>query len=323
VTIQKKSQQETIHSPVFIDATGDAYLALLAGAPTQQGNEEDGAMQSPTLLFRLCNVELRRLRDHLKAHPEDYVDWRMKPGKGVTAEMLERISLFLILPQALEEAEARGEYRPLIDRVMFTTIPNTKDVLVNMLRGFNIDGTRSESITDAVVQLRRNLPSLVAFFQKYVPGFENAYAAEAESEVWLRETRRIVGDYVLNTRDILLGRQFPDSIALGSYYIDVHNPADTGCSCVLSGTTYGIPYRCLLPQKIERLLVAGRCISGTHAAAGSFRVMATCMAIGQAAGAAAALTTQAGVTPRTIDTGLLRQKLLEQAALVDWPPPSA
>ena len=319
VVIQEKSGKETLRSRTFIDATGDAYLSLLAGAQIQKGREPDGEMQAPTLLFRLCNVDMRRLRDHLIAHPEDYVDWRMKPGKRVTTDMLEHISLFLIMPGALEEAAARGEYTPLIDRVMFTTIPNSKDVLVNMLRGHKIDGTRSESLTDAIVQLRRNLPSLVAFFRNYVPGFEEAYAAEAEPDVLLRETRRIVGDYVLDKEDIMNARQFADSIALGSYYIDVHNPADAGSSCVLSGTTYGVPYRCLLPKKAEGLLVAGRCISGSHEAAGSFRVMATCMAVGQAAGTAAALAAAEGIAPRALDVNKIRARLTQQGATLEWP----
>lgn len=319
LVVQKKPGRETITSEVFIDATGDAHLSLLAGAPTQKGREADGEMQSPTLLFRLCNVDMPRLRAHLKDHPEDYVDWRMKPGKKVTPQMVERTSLFLILPQALQEAEARGDYVPRIDRVMFTTIPNSDDVLVNMLRGYEVDGTRSESITDAVIQLRRDLPKLVTFFRKYVPGFERAYAVEAEPDVLLRETRRIVGEYVLNRGDVLEGRRFGDSIALCGYYIDVHNPADPGSACVLSGTTYGIPYRSLLPQTVDGLLVAGRCISGTHEAAGSFRIMATCMATGEAAGTAAAMAAEKRVAPRALDTASLRRRLRAQGATVDWP----
>lgn len=178
---------------------------------------------------------------------------------------------------------------------------------------------RSESITEAVVHLRRNLPSLVAFFRKYVPGFANSYAVEAEPDVLLRETRRIIGDYILNVGDVMEGRQFPDSIALGSYYIDVHNAGDPGNACVLSGTTYGIPYRCLLPRKVEGLLAAGSCISGTHEAAGSFRVMATCMATGEAAGTAAAVAVEEGITPRALDAARLRRRLLAQGATVDWP----
>ena len=319
IVIQKKSGRELIKGEVYVDATGDAEIAYQAGVPVHLGAAGTGAMQPPTLLFRLLNVDVVALRAHLKAHPEDFVDWRIKPGAHITPEFLDTVPVGLAFTRFLDEARANGDYDATIDRVMWAMFPNERSVLVNMLRPYHVDGTQSESITLGLSQVRRDLLKLEAFFRKYIPGCRDAYAVDVDPELLLRETRRIVGEYALTAQDVMEGRQFVDSVGLGGYYIDVHNPNDPGCACVLSEGTYGIPYRCLLPKTIDNLLVAGRCISGTCEAAGSFRVMATCMAIGQGAGTAAALAVNAGASPRAVDTAVLRQKLAAQGALTEWP----
>ncbi len=320
VEIQKRSGREIVFGDVFIDATGDAELAYRAGAPIHLGDPATGAMQPPTLLVRLLGVDVPAMRAHLQAHPEDYVNWRMRPGKTITSEFLARVPLFLAFTRQLQAAREAGDFDATIDRVMFSAMPFDRSICVNMLRPYGVDGTRSESITAGLRQLRPEVLKLERFFRKYIPGCADAYAADVDPELLSRETRRIVGEYALTAEDVLAGRQFPDSIGLGGYYIDVHNANDPGCACVLSHGTYGIPYRCLLPQKVEGLLVAGRTISGTPAAAGSFRVMATCMAIGQGAGVAAALAAQAGVAPRRVSIERLRDQLVATGALVDAPP---
>ena len=320
VVCQKKSGRELVRAAVFVDASGDAEVAHMAGAPTQRGKGETHEMQPPTLLFRIGNVNERRLRDYLKAHPDEFANWRMKPGEAVTPEFLEVTDNFLIMPRLLDEARATGEYDSPIDRIMFALLPNSRDVLVNMLRGYRVDGRRSESMTEAVRTLRRGLVPLFQFIKRHVPGFEDAFLADADTEVLLRETRRIVGHYVLTADDVLDGRQFDDSIGVGAYYIDIHNPDDPHASCRMIDHPYGIPYRCLVPLEVEGLLAAGRCISMTHEAAGSARVMAQCMAMGQAAGVGAALCVEQQTVPSDLDPRALRQRLLEARAILDWPP---
>ena len=317
--VQKKSGRELVKGEIYIDATGDAEVAYQTGAPVRVGVEESGAMQPPTLLFRLLNVDMKALRGHLKQHPGDFVDWRMKPGSEITSQFLDTVPIGLAFTRFLDQARANGDYDATIDRVMWGMFPNDRSMLVNMLRPYSVDGTSSDSITEGLKQVRRDLLKLEGFFRKYIPGCQNAYAVDVDPELLLRETRRIEGEYVLTAQDVKEGRQFKDSIGLGGYYIDIHNPDDPGCGSILSEGTYGIPYRCLLPKAVDNLLVAGRCISGTHEAAGSFRVMATCMAIGEGAGTAAALAVEAGVTPGAVDTGILRQKLADGGAYVDWP----
>ena len=128
------------------------------------------------------------------------------------------------------------------------------------------------------------------------------------------QARRIVGQYVMNRDDILSCRRFDDAIAVASYPIDLHRPNDTGCTLEWCGDCYDIPYRCLLPQKIDNLLVAGRCISTTHEAMAAIRVMSTCMAMGEAAGRAAAVAVAEAVSPSRISVRRLREELLARGA---------
>jgi len=150
-----------------------------------------------------------------------------------------------------------------------------------------------------------------------VPGFENARIAATATQIGVRESRRIVGDYTLTRDDIVAGRTFDDAVARSAYPIDIHNPSGSGTTThrLPPGTSYEIPYRCLVPRAVDGLLVAGRCISTTHEALASTRLTPTVMTLGQAAGSAAALAVEGGVTPRAVDPRALRERLI--AAGVD------
>ena len=154
-----------------------------------------------------------------------------------------------------------------------------------------------------------------------VPGFENSYLEETGIQVGIRETRRIIGEYQMTGRDVLHAQKFPDVIARGAYPIDLHSPDFSGGGVVglqlKPGQSYDVPYRCLVPMTIDNLLLSGRCISVSHVALGSVRIMPIASATGQAAGAAAALCVQKGVTPRNLTYADLRQALISQGANLD------
>ena len=163
------------------------------------------------------------------------------------------------------------------------------------------DRTNAESITKATIEGRRQAFHMIPVFRKYVPGMENCYLISTAALLGTRESRRIVGEYVLTDEDILAEKTWDDSIGYGSFFIDVHNCTGPGMDKETyrphKGFKYQIPYRCIVPQKVDNLLVAGRCISVTHRALGSTRVMPQCGLLGEAAGAAAALSLKAGCTP--------------------------
>ena len=167
--------------------------------------------------------------------------------------------------------------------------------------------------------------SIVAFVRKYVPGFEDAYLLRSPVHIGVRETRRIVGEYVFGAADVVEARKFEDAICRLAYPVDVHSGTGKGYSkceerigqdAPKAGDWYEIPYRCLVPLGAENVLVAGRCVSSTQAGHGAIRIMPCCAAMGQAAGTAAALSIRSGRSPREIDVNALLQELRDQRALV-------
>jgi hypothetical protein len=185
---------------------------------------------------------------------------------------------------------------------------------INGTRITEVDGTDANSLTRAELEGRLQVMNLFRFLKAHVPGFEDAYVISTAPFVGIRETRRIMGEYVLTNRDVLEGHKFDDVVVRAAYPIDIHDAQGKGITFHQVGNdgSYDIPYRCLVPLKVDNLLVAGRCISSEHEAQGSLRVMIPTMALGQAAGTAAALCSGLQVSPRELDTAVLQRKLLDQ-----------
>jgi hypothetical protein len=200
--------------------------------------------------------------------------------------------------------------------MLFFATPHANEVSVNSTRVTRVLGTDVWDLSYAEWCSRRQMRQIAAFLRRYVPGFERSYVVQSGVQVGVRETRRVVGDYQLNVDDVLGARKFDDAIARGAYPVDIHNP--TGSGTLLKrlppGEAYDIPLRCLLPKGVERVIVAGRCLSGTHEAHSSYRVMPIVMATGQAAGVCAALAARNGTLPRNIDVRDVQRELLRQGA---------
>jgi hypothetical protein len=171
-------------------------------------------------------------------------------------------------------------------------------------------------LTYAEFQSRRQMHQIANFLKRYVPGFGDSYVVQSGVQIGVRETRRIMGDYQLTADDVLSARKFPDVIARGTYPIDIHNP--TGKETILKrlppGEAYDIPLHCLLPKGLDNLLVAGRCLSGTHDTHSSYRVMPISMATGQAAGVYAALAALGNQATREVMVPSVQKELLRQGA---------
>jgi hypothetical protein len=189
-------------------------------------------------------------------------------------------------------------------------------VSVNSTRVTRVLGTDVWDLSYAEWVSRRQMRQISEFLRKYVPGFEQSYVVQSGMSVGVRETRRIVGEYQLNVDDVLSARKFDDAIARGSYPVDIHNPKGSGTILkrLPPGEAYDIPLRSLMPQKAEGVIVAGRCISGSHEAHSSYRVMPIVMATGQAAGVCAALAARHGQTPRHVPVRKVQEELLRQGA---------
>jgi hypothetical protein len=290
-----------------VDCTGDADVAARAGAPFVKGRPWDGGMQAMSLNFRLGNVDLDRIVKHFG---EGLIVGK-KPGEAVERPIRGQGTF------GPWDAEVEKEQLfPDRNHHLWWNSFREGEVNINTTRISGRDPTELASLTDAEIEGRRQVYRVIRFLKRYVPGFEKAHLISTGSQIGIRETRRIVGEYTLTGSDVLEARRFPDSIARGSYPVDIHDPSGKGWGVqfVKEGGDYDIPYRCLVPKEIENLLVAGRCISADHEAIGSTRVMAPCMAMGQAAGLAAALSIEQNVPPRRLDIGLLREALRRQKA---------
>lgn len=309
IIIESKSGRCAIRPKYVIDCSADADIVARIGAPFTKGREEDGAMQPVSLFFRIAGIDMPGLRRWMKENRDLLKD-------SPSDEEIDSVNAiaFLGLNDMVKEAMARGEYpADAAPRILFYELPREGQVAVNASRLQGIDGTDVHDLTKAEVITRKQAWEIHKFLQKYVGGFESSYLLDTGVQVGVRETRHIVGDYTLTEDDVLEGRSFPDGIACGTFAIDIHPPE--GEQQVYTGSgkaVYEIPYRTLLPQGFDNILVAGRCISATHAAFGSARVMATSMGIGQGAGTAAAYAVKHGVTTREVDVEAVRRLLLEQ-----------
>ena len=320
-----KSDTREIDARIVIDATGDGDVAAMAGAPCEFGDPQKGLAQAMTLMFTIGGVDIKPSLIYAKEHPEE-----MRFPKPASDEDIDRMMQTAVgiagFFSKVEEAKSCGEFPLAQDLVFYITMPTPGQVVVNTTHITKVDGTSSDDLTKAEIEGRRQAMALVAFFKKYIPGFESSYLLQTATQVGIRETRRVIGEYVFNADDVGAGRKFADVVMRSAYGVDIHAPDDTGykrederistSTAPPAGDWYEVPYRCLVPLDIDNLLVAGRCISATHEGQGAVRIMPNCMALGQAAGVAAALCVKQNATPRALDAGLLRKHLLEQGAII-------
>ncbi|MCE5322614.1 FAD-dependent oxidoreductase [bacterium] len=276
-----KSGQVIFKTRQVIDASGDADLARFAGAEIVRGRQSDGTMQPPTLVFMIGNANVRES------------------------------DVYLSLNKNFREATGRK-------MGCWTPVPLMPGVFsINNLHSPGVDGCSPWDVSHAVEHCRREAIELTELFRRNIPGCENVFLIDTAPSLGIRETVRIVGDYTLTEDDVLSARKFPDGICRYAHNIDVHLPDAhldklENHGFVPAGSDYHVPYKCMLPKNLDDFLVAGRTISATHFAAGSARVMPCCMAIGQAAGTAAALSVKMNTTPRKLPVDTLIGTLLDQ-----------
>jgi hypothetical protein len=309
IITESKSGREAVLGKVVIDCTGDADVAYHSGVPCEKGDIH-GGMQPPTLMFCLAGVDTEKLRMSIATQTRTYLT------DFIPAEYFGQNNQFIVVGLRELIAKARAEKGLKIpnERTIIITGLREGEVWINMTRVAGVDGTDARSLSMGEIKGRRQIDDIYLYLKEYVPGFEKSYFTKTAPFLGIRETRRIVGQYVMTQEDVLECRHFDDAIAVASYPIDIHRPGDEGCTLIWCGDCYDIPYRSLVPTKVENLLVAGRCISTTHEAMGAIRVMATCMAMGEAAGRAAKLAVRAGVSPANIDVRELQKELLARGA---------
>lgn len=292
IITESKSGRRVFRSKVVVDGTGDGDVAAFAGVEYHKGRESDGKMQPTTLMFKVAGVDMSRA---------------VLLGSFESTYQTEKGELQVLAKEHIPyPAGHLLAYK--------STLPGI--VTCNMTNCTDIDGTKAEDLTRAEIVCRSQMPAIVKYLREFVPGFENCYIISAGSMMGVRETRHFKGVYTLNENDILTAKVFDDWVVRGAHFnFDVHNMTGSGLDATgvqkhwAQPKGYTIPYGCLVPEKINGLLLSGRNISGTHIAHSNYRVMPICVGIGAAAGAAAAAAIKKGVQVRDIKGEELQDRL--------------
>jgi hypothetical protein len=295
IVISDKGGLGIAKAGIYVDSTGDGDLAALAGNPFEKGRKQDGKLQPATMFLRIGDVDDEKVAEWARQY--------LKPGERLFESLVRKAKREGVFPENCPR-EAVGMYRQ----------PRKGEWRINTSRVLDIDGTDPESLTRAEIEGRRQAIALVKFFNQFCPGMEKAYLIDTGAQVGIRETRRIIGKYMLTRDDVQQARRFEDAIARYSFYLDIHNPDGGGQETherlfIEGGPYFEIPYRCLVPSVLTNLLMAGRCISADHQANGAVRVMPACFATGQAAGTAAAMAAKNRCSPAEVDVKALQDIL--------------
>jgi hypothetical protein len=283
--VETKSGRCAIRGRMFVDASGDGDLAAWSGVPFEVGDGA-GNMLYPSTMFRINGVD---------------------PDKAGRA--------WELIPSLMEEAERSGrrfprkkpivrpQRNPIEWRANLTQIKNPD--------GSAVSGVDAEQLSYGEIEGRRQCWDVFQFIKRVTPGFERAYIVEIAPQIGIRETRRIAGEYVLTHEDILTCRDFEDSIGVNGWPVEAHVKGDVRFVFAPEGSRgfNQIPYRIIVPKRIENLFVAGRCASMSHEGQSSARVTGPCFVMGQAAGTAADLALRDGITPREVDVRALQARL--------------
>jgi ribulose 1,5-bisphosphate synthetase/thiazole synthase len=291
--VETKAGRQAVRAEVFIDCSGDGDLAAWAGARFEVGDNA-GSMLYPSMMFRLNGID---------------------PAKAGEA--------WQTIPALMEKAEASGTHRfprkaaivrpqrsPIEWRVNFTQLAREDGTAIN--------GLAPDDLTRGEIEGRRQ--AVDAFnFLRTVPGFEKSYIVDLPPQLGIRETRRVIGGYMLSGEDVLGCASFDDSIGVNGWPMETHVAGDVVFTFPPIPQSRGfneLPYRMLTPEGIDNLLVAGRCASMTHDGQSAARVSGACFAMGEAAGTAAALALGGNTIPREIAVGRLQEQLREQGAFI-------
>lgn len=294
VIVENKSGRGFIRAKRVIDATGDGDVAYSSGVPYFKGRESDGKMQPCTIMFNVGGVDFERA-----VFPPSF-ETKVETEKGELQALAKELLPF---PAG---------------HVLLYAQPLPGTVCCNMTNDIEIDGTNAESISKGLVDCRSQIIPIIKFLREYVPGYENCYLTTSASLIGIRETRHFEGLASLEAQDILEAKFHEDWIVRrGWFNFDVHNL--TGASLDKTGIQHGwkqkndytIPYGCLLPKGVEGLLLSGRNISGSHLAHSNFRIMSVCIALGEGAGVAAALSVKQNLKLSQVDVKEIQKHLGE------------
>ncbi|WP_408007822.1 FAD-dependent oxidoreductase [Pseudalkalibacillus sp. A8] len=311
ISVTGKSGRKTIEADLFVDCTGDGDIAYIAGVPMQTGRTSDNLTQPITMKFRMRGCDLEEVKQYMFEHKEEFYH-------NTKMEELEQGTLPLTVVQGFYSLWKEADLPINRDHVLFFTGPAEDEVLINCTRIQRLDGTNQEDLTVAEYEGRKQALMVAEFLKKSIPGFKQSEVSNIATQVGVRETRRIKGEYILTQEDVIHARKFEDVIAKSGYPIDIHNPTkkNVQLTAISGDGIFDIPYRCLYSREIGNLLVAGRCISTTHEAFSTTRLTPSAMATGQAAGIAASIAHENQCAVQDVSIKRLQLRLVKQLVVL-------
>lgn len=292
IIIENKGGRSAYMAKRIIDCTGDGDVAARAGAPFKVGREVDGACQPMTLMYKISHM--------------DYVQRADNPYKTKT-------DLYHLMRQGVERAGIK-DYQFNFEKPWLLKLPGRHTGVMQMTHVRNLSALDPIELTKAEMEGRELVWQAIDFLQKYVQEFQHVQLDQTAAMIGVRESRRITGEYEVTIEDMRVGRRFDDGFATCSFGIDIHQPDGKTQEIAEPIKPYQLPYRSLVPLKIDNLLTAGRCISGSFEAHASYRVTGDCVAMGQAAGTAAAISVKTNVIPRKLDGSKVAKKMEKDGA---------
>lgn len=305
--IENKSGRQAVFAKCVVDATGDADICVFSGAEHTIAAPEKA--HPATLIAKVGGVDVDMLRAFYAEHP-DYVGnfcgrWGYSPFHTY------RIDKELAGKDLPERLEYLRDWF-----IIFHETVRKNEIMLNMTGDTAVDGVNAKCISEAEDLSRTRIEECLEVFRMYMPGCENCYLITTASTLGIRETRQLVGKYTITLDDLVSAKTYPDTVCRGSSLIGSHSSdgKDSSFQTLMPGSSFSLPYRCMVPVRVKGLLVTGRCISVEHNAMGGTRIIPVCMGLGQAAGVAAAICAQEDISPAEVSTEKLQKILLEQGA---------
>jgi len=328
IVVRNKGGRQLLTARAFVDASGDGDLCAMAGAEMLSVGRDEKP-QPMSMMFRMANVDTTALLSYVREHPECVAVGESDAIRGgrtdreITEEIYRQGQPCVFFKgdgPLLGDAIQRGDMFATALIMIQPTSDTRREVCINATRIALDDPTRPDNMATALRVLSAQVFQCARFLRQSVPGFADASISGMSPRIGIRETRRVVGDYILSEEDVLQARKRDDGVAKGCHHVDIHQDGTGQIRIpVADGGSYDIPLGSLLPKGIENVVIAGRCLSASREAQGSARVMGSCMAMGQAAGSLTAIATSQSnhANLRDIPVGRLRQTLREQGAILD------
>jgi hypothetical protein len=314
---------KAIRAKYFIDCTGDGQASFLAGAAYMLGDEEGGLGSAPSLLFRVAHVDVDKFINACETDENTYRSDRTRYSPRETRELYhsDRYVFFAdympFISRRIEENPqmfSEWERKVLTTRgLVFLNQPQNGVILVNSTRILGFHGNDAAELSGAMVNGRRQIEVIFRFMKTFFPGFENSIIMDTGSMLGIRESRRVVGDYVFCENDVSGATRYEDAVVSNNGGIEIHSSTGPGLrgSRLDADEYYHIPYRSIIARDFDNLFVAGRCFSASHPALSAARSIGCCIALGQAAGSAGTqLANNQKTNVRDIDIRALRERLV-------------